>query len=577
MQISLESTATTEQPYLDEGELDPKETASGTVTVAGRHTLDPFLRHAAVVMADTLNASSKPINRKKQQSDQDAARVSALGVSNTQPILEQVKERVFYAREEIQLALDVTSRLIAARKRMPENPLAIENQLRISNINRKTATTPMGRIRDLQYLQSSKAICLRNSSSALARHSKQLAAMVEREQQFYGKHALALRHHNWPLHPRLGAMAGAILYVDYGFRKAGSYFAEIAEADILRTTKTSMCGENGANDGITIVPVHQYTSFIDIKFGDVSLLGSGSSTTSYIPYAFHGVRQHFQEQFSVDLANGRLAVFEAELFQRLIKELSTDTGFGRQTRLSSHAFLLQLDHQNVLYAEISKNSQVVFKLFLCITSIFQPTLSRFILGRFQNLLEDALHDAIQPLQYRLDARLLINNRLCSGTAQDLNSSGRFLSTWTLTIRGFHVGNVRLCSDGKFECSTGHRRSVFQHNTIEDVLLFMQVNISELVMEMIASEAISILGPGLPVSIDKVGQSIKISYRGYSLDICIAMQSSWNACFKLIVARFSWTKTLWLLQSHTLATDDRPRKFMDDVQSDILEIWEITQK
>ncbi|KAH9273114.1 hypothetical protein BASA83_004692 [Batrachochytrium salamandrivorans] len=449
MQISLESTATTEQPYLDEGELDPKETASGTVTVAGRHTLDPFLRHAAVVMADTLNASSKPINRKKQQSDQDAARVSALGVSNTQPILEQVKERVFYAREEIQLALDVTSRLIAARKRMPENPLAIENQLRISNINRKTATTPMGRIRDLQYLQSSKAICLRNSSSALARHSKQLAAMVEREQQFYGKHALALRHHNWPLHPRLGAMAGAILYVDYGFRKAGSYFAEIAEADILRTTKTSMCGENGANDGITIVPVHQYTSFIDIKFGDVSLLGSGSSTTSYIPYAFHGVRQHFQEQFSVDLANGRLAVFEAELFQRLIKELSTDTGFGRQTRLSSHAFLLQLDHQNVLYAEISKNSQIAcktasnfnsrllalgFRLSLRSlhkqpanerTSIFQPTLSRFILGRFQNLLEDALHDAIQPLQYRLDARLLINNRLCSGTAQDLNSSGRF--------------------------------------------------------------------------------------------------------------------------------------------------------
>ena len=62
-----------------------------------------------------------------------------------------------YAREEIQLALDVTHRLIEARTRDLDDPDAIANQLRLSVTSRKPMFTfPVLYKNEMQYSMLSK-------------------------------------------------------------------------------------------------------------------------------------------------------------------------------------------------------------------------------------------------------------------------------------------------------------------------------------------------------------------------------------------------------------------------------------
>ncbi|KAJ8330379.1 hypothetical protein QVD99_007720 [Batrachochytrium dendrobatidis] len=597
MQISLESTATTENPYLDEEELANADVSGQPI----RNAQDLFLRNAAIVVAETISAASRSNAKVQSHANEDISGSSVPNSANTQPILEQVKDRIFYAREEVQLALDVTLRLIAARQRQPENPSAVENQLRISNIGRKPSAAPMSRIRDLQYLLSSKAMCLRDASNALSRRAQQLSELVEQEQRFYGQHALALRHHNWPLQPRLGDLVAAILYVDYGFRKAGSRFTGIAEADVLRVPKKTKTTAVDSNEGMMIVPVHQSAMLLDIKFGEVSCLDTASMGPSYIPYALQGTIEHSNDMFSVDLASSRLAVFETELFQQLTKELSMENGIGRQARLTTHAFMLQLDRQNAIYASLSKIYQInlgktadfssrllALRVRLALrsqhnfygsesTGVFQSAISGFILGRLQDLLELELHNAIQPLKHRLYAR--VETMHATNTLKPLlHTPQRYsLPTWTVIVLDQSVGSVRLCSNGMFECFSRHSNMTYQHSTIGDVLIFIQVMLSNYVINMITKEACSIFGCGALLGFEKVGQSVTITYAEFSICISIAAHEGSNACFLLSVAKFSWSERLWLYDNHTNRSVRCSQKFMDDVQSILMKLYGVVQK
>eukprot|EP00842_Homolaphlyctis_polyrhiza_P005309 jgi/Hompol1/577/HPOL_004169-RA len=191
--------------------------------------------------------------------------------------------------------------------------------------DRKSKPTP--RIKDLKFLLASKIASIRNTSSDLAAHASRMAELVDKESKFYGSDAMELRRHNWPLKPRLGSMNGAVLYVDYGFRNAGSRFEEISEAEVIRDSHQTKVD---AINSLTVVPVHRSPFMLEFSFLSSNLPSASqppsSNIASYIPVSLQGAEKT-GKRFSADLAIGRLAVFESELFSKISIALLSDNRY----------------------------------------------------------------------------------------------------------------------------------------------------------------------------------------------------------------------------------------------------------
>ncbi|KAI8919591.1 Pre protein translocase subunit Sec66-domain-containing protein, partial [Entophlyctis helioformis] len=547
---------TTQRKQQTAGQDRPQHASASVGTGVTDMRPDLFLRNASLVTASLIQHGRLPVSSDAQPPTSVKEQIQSSPVEEKTtlhpagpPLLDQIKERVFYAREEIQLALDITTRLIAARVRKPQDPQAIENQLRISRIARRQAPKPFSRIKDIQHLISSKLLCLRDASSVLARHAASLQRIVEQEQQFYGQQAFILRHYNWPLHPRLGVVHGAILYVDYGFSKAGSKFHEIAEADVVRHAPEAPTPVGQSNsDSITIVAVHKKALLLRISLEppDASIAAGpcAQHLISYVPYALQGTSisctHTSSDAFTPHLASGRLAVFEAELFDsvpthpnlhglilvQIIKELSTQSVFGRHARLSTNAFVFQLDHHQAVHGalsdavDVSTNADISSRWLALGTrialrkqqklqspedsrqGIFHGPALQYGLLRLRQQTESTLRLESQSFQGRLAVSLA---PLCANSNRQFRVCG-----WSILVGGCSSGTIELLESGTFACRGPLSQRLHRLRTLDDVALFFRVAVGECGLQMIVHDMAVMLGADALQQVEWLGHSARLA-------------------------------------------------------------------
>ncbi|KAJ3417219.1 Exocyst complex component 5 [Chytridiales sp. JEL 0842] len=144
-----------------------------------------------------------------------------------------MKDRVFFAREEVKLASEVVSRLL--------DPNPGHRLIRGERMQRPPTVGITKQIDSLHLSLASKKKQLHTISDLLKASAKRLTSVLDKESHFYEDLAIKLRKQNWIMQSR-ETFFGRQLYVDYGLRNAGSSTKEICEASFRWETLDNHVG-----------------------------------------------------------------------------------------------------------------------------------------------------------------------------------------------------------------------------------------------------------------------------------------------------------------------------------------------
>ncbi|KAJ3393011.1 hypothetical protein HDU84_002951 [Entophlyctis sp. JEL0112] len=139
----------------------------------------------------------------------------------------QMKDRIFFAREEIRHAIEVLVKL------EPPNPAAIHNPdssngsdsslLKLDAVHKPAPLSIPKQAELIRTILANKKMSLHEISVALSNSSRRLSTILVNETKFYGEVAVnQLRRHNWILHSKDDLRGGRGLYVDYGLRNGSN-------------------------------------------------------------------------------------------------------------------------------------------------------------------------------------------------------------------------------------------------------------------------------------------------------------------------------------------------------------------
>ncbi|KAI9346771.1 hypothetical protein DFJ73DRAFT_796704 [Zopfochytrium polystomum] len=264
-----------------------------------------------------------------------------------------MKDRVYYAKEELAVAIDVLSRILgqwptATAPQPPAAPLPAGKQplrgrpqppppqppppsippppqlLRMEPIQFAQITGPVKRIEAIHDVLASKKDHLLEVAGRLRDASVRLDAAQERESRFYDV-AMLLRREGWILQSReLTAVfpSQTILYVDYGLRGAGSMFSEICEAtfpwDALVPADSS-ANEIANPEGSVDVPcdlVHKNMRKLRISCNS-PIATTAESHDQFQSFALTERFRFAESPLLRQLLTAQNAAFEAEMFAEL--------------------------------------------------------------------------------------------------------------------------------------------------------------------------------------------------------------------------------------------------------------------
>ncbi|KAI8618982.1 hypothetical protein BC830DRAFT_1106268 [Chytriomyces sp. MP71] len=155
----------------------------------------------------------------------------------------QMKDNIFWAREQIRFAIDLLIKLDAhVAMVLPPIPGAqpqLKPLIRLHQLNRLPATSIFKQIDAIRLALAAKKMQLMDASTTLQAASTRLEQTLLNETKFYGSVAVdQLRQHNWILHSDLGRW-GRALYVDYGLKYSGSFSQEMCQAFFTWTSTSS--------------------------------------------------------------------------------------------------------------------------------------------------------------------------------------------------------------------------------------------------------------------------------------------------------------------------------------------------
>lgn len=149
----------------------------------------------------------------KQATTLDQVQTTAI----TDPV-KQLKDLIYFAKEEMVLASDVLSRLIRDDEQVGCTPTPA-----------KPGKSDFAIIKDSELTLASKIEHLKQCSVYLKSRHDSLSETLALEDEFYSDFCLFLFKNNWFLQKRIHDQS---LYLDYSFTHSGSTFNEIGQAEI---------------------------------------------------------------------------------------------------------------------------------------------------------------------------------------------------------------------------------------------------------------------------------------------------------------------------------------------------------
>lgn len=152
--------------------------------------------------------------------------------ASTDPIKE-LKDLVYYGKEEVVLAADVSHRLLSLAKISPDDPPPL---LGCTLAPAKAQIPPIALISAAELVLSWKLEQLKTAAEFLSAQHSSMSTTLEQENLFYGDFCMRLFSHNWFLQKQ---GAGKGLFVDYSYTNAGSSFHEIGLAELVRDGEAS--------------------------------------------------------------------------------------------------------------------------------------------------------------------------------------------------------------------------------------------------------------------------------------------------------------------------------------------------
>ncbi|KAI9352725.1 hypothetical protein BDR26DRAFT_202340 [Obelidium mucronatum] len=288
-------------------------------------TADGTIIHEQLDAADeTRQLDIKKIFRRKATTATAAAAANApnpVEALNQDRVHTDMKDRIYYAREEVRCAIDILLKLEATVQEPggPQQPAAEKPLITIAPTTKQSVSNIPKQIDQIKSTLSAKKMHLIQISSAFDKAATRLNSTLANEMKFYGQVAIQqLRRHNWILHSK-DERTGRGLYVDYGLTKAGSTSTEICEAYFTWSSSAVSSTKTATKNKITLKYGHGRPKLVQV------LHKSGCSTN--IPSLPCDYPEYSKIQKALSAA--KQAAFDTELFheyqQRILESPALST------------------------------------------------------------------------------------------------------------------------------------------------------------------------------------------------------------------------------------------------------------
>ncbi|CAG8502235.1 8095_t:CDS:10 [Ambispora gerdemannii] len=213
---------------------------------------------------------------------------------------------------EMAIAIDVVNVVSPARGNVSA-PSAMPPGTISHTYHNKSEPSKQTQVQNYKLMLGAKRKQLNHAASILLSKAEKYEQMISKERTFWTE-ALSLRQKNWSI--KGYGKNGGQLFVDYGYKEAGSLYPEITWAQIQRTP-------NDKQIAISFPPIRKRIMKLRLErrlhgFGD--RMDTFELKPSLRPEKISGSNMHQQ------LLAAQSAVFELELFDKILLEASSLLG-----------------------------------------------------------------------------------------------------------------------------------------------------------------------------------------------------------------------------------------------------------
>ncbi|TPX39000.1 hypothetical protein SeLEV6574_g07466, partial [Synchytrium endobioticum] len=302
-----------------------------------RIQIDKLRRPDVLPSADNTRAPDKAVEEKK----------------NVAPIVYptlQLFRAIQEAKAEMQQLNNTVDRFIfGTHGQYPSPPVSQDpSQLKILHApGRPKEPRVEKQIENLQILMGAKNDALRSVADMLTKAAERLSAMVKHEHHFFNEYVPDMRKAGWFLETRLrtranfegGGMTPLPLrdyFVDYGYTAAGSTY-EGCEALVVRRPGNR---EANTSEDVQLQLKHKKRRRVVVSVVDQLTKEARISSLQKAPIIGQAV--------SDQLRAARDTVFEMELFQRVLRDISSDSHLLHVSRISGKTISIPISDTRTL-------------------------------------------------------------------------------------------------------------------------------------------------------------------------------------------------------------------------------------
>ena len=248
--------------------------------------------------------------------------------------LDEIKELIYFAREEVAVCLDVVNRLIATSTlgeklgdhtdilRYEEYP----EQYRPYASSVGITEACQMKMEDMTYF----------CDTIQAAHEK-LKALVDIETSFYKTEAIQLRAKNWFVQEKLQGPFRGELFINYGYRHDGSVFNESTEAFIWRNVI-------GSSNDIQLLSSHRSYCYTFIQ------IFRGTNFSCKFPIEIEN-----DNPLLKILLNSRRNCYEKELFHKIMENVMADKLLMNSCQVEKDRIIISLRYDYSIIIQLGSS------------------------------------------------------------------------------------------------------------------------------------------------------------------------------------------------------------------------------
>ncbi|KAJ3053374.1 hypothetical protein HK097_004424 [Rhizophlyctis rosea] len=316
-----------DEPNLEDIDAFGNEIYSSQPTPAEQFSQNASRLDLLKLLADTINSEPTP-------SKEDAP-IAEVETPQVHPWY-ALQDGIHYAKHEIEQTLNLIKQLYN-RTAKPEDAC-----FTTAYAPHRPDPTPAKQIETILCAITSKSDHLQSVSEYLKASAQKLTATGTREERFYKDFALKLRQYNWIL--QQDGKTGQ-LFVDYGFRNSGSGYQASTVAHVIRDILP--IGENEEVDvekevELNFRPPRGAKRVRISSAKGLSMEGGGVEVGSD--------RWEVPDEDTMEthrqLKEARATAYERELFDEIMKELSTKQALTTNARILPQSISLPTSHES---------------------------------------------------------------------------------------------------------------------------------------------------------------------------------------------------------------------------------------